>query len=591
MPKIRCATALVKTLEAIGTDVAFVYNGHGNWAILDAIEHESHIRGVACKGEEQAVHMADGYYRSKHKGPLAIVSTSVGPGNMNIASALANAFFESSALLVLAGAGSTHWFDRGGIEEFYRFAPDEWIQTVKHYTKKASMITRPDTAVDMLLRAYKTAVTGRPGPVVLQVPFDIQHASIEFDGLANARQWVNIHPPGPDVAGIREAAGLISKSERPLVFVSSGIYRAQAFDELASLVESFGLPIATTTMGKGSYPEDKPLCLGAIGRSGTGHANRAAGECDLLIAIATHFSDVDTGGWTLFDIPSKTRLVHIDIDPSEIARVYPTEVGIVSDAKLALNHLIEELKSLDVVPDRWASWRAELSKWRGEWEESVASLRHSDQVPMNYARLCHEVSSLVNESHQEASVFVDTGHLLSFSPSFYKAIKPKFYHNGFFHRMGWSLAAAFGARFAHPEHPAIALIGDGAFLFSCTTLATAYEYDVPIIAVVLNNRSLQIEREVMNRLYGRTAFVDFVKQSTKEMWNPDLVAMAKAMGAEANKVQTPAEMAPALRTALESNAPFLIDVDIDVEAPGYRSVWYPYPSDFWLPKDELAKHF
>jgi len=127
MAQVRCATAMVRCLESIGVDAAFVYNGHGNWAILDSIEHESSIRGVACKGEDQGIHMADGYFRSKRGGALPVVSTSVGPGNMNIASALANAFFESSAMVVLAGAGSTHWYDRGGIEEFYRYAPDEWI--------------------------------------------------------------------------------------------------------------------------------------------------------------------------------------------------------------------------------------------------------------------------------------------------------------------------------------------------------------------------------------------------------------------------------------------------------------------------------
>ena len=591
MSKVNCATALVKTLEAIGVDTAFVYNGHGNWGILDAIEHESRMRGIGCKGEDQAVHMADGYFRAKYKGPIALVSTSVGPGNMNIASALSNAFFESSALLVLAGAGSTHWYDRGGIEEYYRYAPDEWIQSVKSYTKKALVINRPDTAVDMLLRAYKTAITGRPGPVVLQVPFDIQQSEVTFDGLPNAKQWVDIHPPGPDATAIREAAKLISKSERPLVFVSGGIHCSEAFGELADLLEDFGLPLATTTMGKGAYPENNPLCLGAAGRSGAGHANRAASECDLLIAIGTHFSDVDTGGWTLFNIPSKTRLIHIDIDPSEIARVYPTEVGIISDAKLALIHLHAELKSLNIPPDRWESWHAGLRKWREEWEQSVIPMIQSDQAPLNYARLCHEVSKLLNESYPETSVFVDTGHLLSFAPPFYRAIKPRFFHNGFFHRMGWSLPAALGARIARPEHPAVALTGDGSFLFSCTTLATAYEYDVPVIAVVLNNRSLQIERELMQRLYGRTAFVDFVKQSSREPWNPDLLAMAQAMGAGAEKVKTPGELAPALKKALDAGCSYVIDVDIDVEAPGYRSVWYPYPSNFWVPRDEIPTQF
>jgi acetolactate synthase-1/2/3 large subunit len=186
---------------------------------------------------------------------------------------------------------------------------------------------------------------------------------------------------------------------------------------------------------------------------------------------------------------------------------------------------------------------------------------------------------------------VDTGHLLSFAPPFYRVIKPTFHHCGFFHRMGWSLPAAFGTRVARPEHPVVALIGDGSFLFTCTTLATAYEYDMPIIAVVMNNRTLQIERELMNRLYGRVAFCDFVKQSTQEPWNPDLVAMARALGAVGKKVKTPAELAPAMREALESKASYVIDVDIDAGSPGYRSVWYPYPNNFWAPREEISKHF
>lgn len=591
MAKMRCATAMVKALEAIGTEVAFVYNGHGNWALLDAIAHESRIRGITCRGEDQAVHMADGYYRSRRQSPLSIVCTSVGPGNMNIAPALANAFFESSAMVVLAGAGATHWYDRGGIEEFYRYGPEEWVQTVKTYTKKALLVSRPDTAVDMLLRAYKEAITGRPGPVVLQLPFDIQHSNVELNGLSGIKKWVEIHPPGPDLAAVREAANHIARSDRPLVFVSSGVHHAGAYRELATLVETFGLPLCTTTMGKGVYPENKPLSLGPIGRSGTGHGNRAAGECDLLIAIGTHFSDIDTGGWTLFNIPAKTKLIHIDIDPSEVARVYPPDVGIFSDAKLALTHLMEEMKSLNLSANRWAGWRSQLAQWRGEWEQSVASLRHSEQSPLNYARVCHEVSRVINESYPEASVLVDTGHLLSFAPAFYQALRPTFQHCGFFHRMGWSLPAAFGTRVARPEHPVVALIGDGSFLFTSSTLATACEYDLPIIAVVMNNRTLQIERELMKKLYGRVSFCDFVKQSTGEPWNPDLVAIARAMGAEGRKVKTPAELAPAMKGALKSKTSSVIDVEIDSQSPGYRSVWYPYPNNFWTPREEMAKHF
>ena len=355
---------------------------------------------------------------SFRKGKIPVVCTSVGPGNMNIAPALANAFFESSPMLVLAGGGSTHWQDRGGIEEFYRFGPDEWIQSVKTYSKKAVMISRPDTAVDMMMRAYKTAVTGRPGPVVLQVPFDIQHSETVLPDLESVRRMVDIHPPGPDAAGIREAAKLIAGAKRPLIFVSGGVRHAAANAQLAELVERFGIPIATTTMGKGAYPENKPLSVGCVGRSGGVHANRAAGECDVLIAIGTHFSDVDTGGWSIFNIPGQTRLIHIDIDPEEIARNYPTEVGIFSDAKLALDALIDDLKSLGVEAGQFGDWRNDIDIWRAAWREDVAGLRTEATSPLRYSYVCDTVGTVISNRFPDSSVFVDTGHLLSFAPAF-----------------------------------------------------------------------------------------------------------------------------------------------------------------------------
>ena len=190
--KMRVATAIAKFLESAGTEYMFGYNGHGNWALLDAFVYETKVKGVACRSEDQAVHMADGYWRMKRQPPMAIVATSVGPGNSNITSAVANAFFESSALMVLAGAGATQWTDRGGIEEFYRYAPDEWILSLKPMVKKAVVVNRPDTALDTVMRAYKTAVTGRPGPVVVQIPFDIQHTEIEISALPDPKFWLDM---------------------------------------------------------------------------------------------------------------------------------------------------------------------------------------------------------------------------------------------------------------------------------------------------------------------------------------------------------------------------------------------------------------
>ncbi len=582
MGQITVARALARLLDQMGTEFVFGVNGHGNWALLDALVHETRVKGIPARAEDHAVQMADGYWRIRRQAPLPIVTTSVGPGNANIVSALAGAFYESVAMLVFAGSGSTHWFDRGGIEEAYRYAPEEWTQIVKPISKKAMLITRPDTAVDMFLRAYRTAITGRPGPVVLQVPFDIQHTLIS-DALPDPRAWSQWHPPAPDPAGVVEAVALLERASRPLVVVGSGVHSARAWEELRRLAEGAQIPVATTPTGKGAFPEGHRLALGCIGRAGTGHANEAARRSDVVIAVGTHFSDVDTGGWTLFDIPARTRLIHLDIDETELGRAYPAEVALGCDARLGLAALAA---AAGEAPASRGTWLAELAELRREWEARVEGDRRSEMAPLHYARVCHETGAVVAAVDPEMPVFFDTGHLLQFGPAFLAASSHNVAHAGFFHRMGWSASAIIGASLARGRSRALALLGDGSFLMGGTALATAVEQDLPLVWVVLSNRSLQIERESMFRLYGRETFCDYRLTRTGELWNPDLVKWAEAMGARAAKVTQPRELAPALRRALDANAPYVIDVDVNLELKGYRAIWYPYPANFhetWKP--------
>ena len=580
MAKMKCAEAIVRFLEKMGTEYAFGLNGHGNWAFLDLIEHESKIKGIPVRAEDHAVHMADGYFRMKRQAPLPPVFTTVGPGNTNIVSALSSAFFESSAVFVIAGGGASQWFDRGGMEEFYRKGPEEWIQVVKPMTKLALMVHRPDTALEMIMRAYKVAITGRPGPVVVMVPFDIQATEIDVREIPDPKLWVNVHNSGPDPLAIQEAAKLISKSQRPLLLVSGGIHNSQAYDELRTFVEAYNIPVTTTFMGKGAVSEDHPLCLGVVGRNGTMHAINAARNCDTLIAIGTHFTDIDTGGWTLYDIPSKTKLIHIDIDSSEIARVYPTEIGIVSDAKSAFRGLTEELKRLSFDKRKMSPWVSEITKWKEEWEKSVKDSRESSLFPLHYARVCSDASETIKEVDPETSVTIDTGHLMNFGAAFFRSYSRFISHCGHFHRMGWSAPGAIGAKLANPNHPAVAMIGDGSFFMGGVSLATAVEQDIPVVCVVMNNRSLQIEREAMLKFYGRSSFCDYKISKTGELWNPDIVKFAEAMGAEGVTVKKTEEFKSLLKRALRSDHSFVIDVPINLDVPAYRPIWYPYPGNF-----------
>lgn len=583
MGKITVSVAIARLLERMRTQVLFGVNGHGNWALLDALVHETKIRGVPARSEDHAVEMADGYWRYNRGGPLPIVTTSVGPGNMNIVPAVATAFYESIGLMVLAGAGATHWFDRGGIEEAYRSGPEDWTAALKPISKKAFMVTRPDTAVDMFLRGYQAALSGRPGPVIMQIPFDIQNTLIS-DDLPDPTPWMQWRPPAPDPAGVRDAVKLLATAQRPMIVVGSGIHNARAWDALVAFAEATGIPVATTPSGKSAFPELHRLALGCIGRAGTGQCNHAARRADVVIGVGTHFSDIDTGGWTLFDIPNSTRLVHLDIDSSELGRAYPTAVALTCDARLGLEALTESAREAAVAPRQ--EWLQEIDRERQTWTASVADMRQSNMAPLHYARVCNDTGEVVAAKNPQAPVFFDTGHLLSFAPSFLRASSHRVVHSGFMHRMGWSIPAAIGASIAGGNCPAIALLGDGSYLMRATAVATAVEQNLPVVFVVLENRSLQVERELMFRLYGREAFCDYRKVGEEGLWGPDLCGMADAMGAHGVRVSRAEDYAPALAAALESRKPTVISVDIAIEQQGYRAVWYPYPANFhdtWKP--------
>ena len=583
MGQITVAVAIARLLEQMGVDAVFGVNGHGNWALLDAFVHETNIRSIAARSEDHAVELADGYWRRQRKGPLPIVTTSVGPGNMNTVPPIATAFYESIGMLVLAGVGATHWYDRGGIEEFYRYGPEDWTAILKPITKKAFTATRPDTILDMFLRAYQTAFSGRPGPVVMAIPYDIQNTLIS-DDLPDPTPYMKYRPPAPDPDGVQEAVALLATAQRPCVVVGSGIANSGANAALLEFAEATGIPVAVTPSGKAAFPEDHRLSLGSIGRAGSGQGNHGARNADVVIGVGTHFSDVDTGGWTLFDIPTNTKLIHIDVDTTELGRAYPTAVALTSDARLGLEALTRGAREAGVTER--TEWTSELDAKRTEWLNETAELRTSDIAPLHYARVTWDTGLVVAEKCPDASVHFDTGNLLSWGPSFLPASSPHVVHSGYMHRMGWSAASIIGASIASGNGPAVALMGDGSFLMRATVVPTAVELGLPIVWVVMDNRSLGIERETMIRLYGREAMCDYRKVGEEELWGPDYVGMAVAMGAVGVRVDKAEDYRPALEAAIDSGVPTLICVGTELLTPQYRAIWYPYPADYhktWTP--------
>jgi len=563
MPRMTAAQAVAHFLQRVGTKRYYLYNGHANWGLLDALEYEAKIPGIRMRHEIHAIHAADIEWRMRRELPLPVTCTTVGPGNFNTIPGIAEAFYDSTPMLCLMAGGPTKWYGRGGIQEVYRYGDDEFTQLFKNITKGAFTTYRPDTVLRTVMRAYKTAITGRPGPVVVYMPLDVQNTEIEVE-LPSRREladWLFPHPPGPDPDAVAAAVGLLAKARRPLLYTSSGVLNAHAWDELRAFAEATQVPVATTFGGKGGIPEDHPLSLGVCDRSGTGHAVKAAQEADLVIGVGVRFNDLNTAGWTIFDIPGKTTLVHVDIDPGEINRVYPARVGMVSDARSALRALQAAWQQAGHTPRRMG-WLQRIAGWRKAWRAEVQAVVTSDIEPLHYARIVKDTSDAVNAFDAQASVVCDTGFIMNYVPAFYTLKSPWFAtNNQQFGQMGFAPPGVVGAGMERRRHPVVVFVGDQSFIHTGLALATATEYGIPGVVIVLNNKTIQAEVEGAQAKFGRGVGDHYRIEKTGEPWNPDISQIAAAMRARVFRVERAADFKPAVEAALASGELCVIDVE------------------------------
>jgi len=564
MEKITVAQAIGRFLKNIGTERYYFYNGHANWGLLDAFEYDAKLPGIRVRHECHAIHMADNEWRMKRTWPIPVTCTTTGPGNYNTVAAIAEAFFDSSAILCLMAGGPTKWYERGGIQEAYRKGPEQFCRILEPVIKKIVHIIRPDTALHQLILAYKEAVSGRPGPVAVYLPMDVINTKIECD-IPDAAPWINILSPAPNPEGVARAIELIKASQRPFCFVSTGISNARAWPELKEFAEKLQIPVATSIGAKGALPEDHPFSVGVLDRAGTGQAVHAATNCDLLIGIATHFSDLNTAGWSFYDIPKKQKLIHIDIDASELCRNYPTEVAIQADAKQALRALIEGWEKSKFKRQGADAWLKGIAEAKEEWERDVKTpLAKSDIAPLHYARIVADASEVINGFDPQTTLVFDTGNVMNFMSAFLKINHPYFTTcNQHFGQMGFAVPGMIGAKLGRPDHPVVAFTGDQSFVMTGMALCTATEYGIPGVVVLLNNKTIQAEIEGARAKFGRSVGDHYRIEATGELWNPDFRLIGKAMRAEVFEVSRPEEFKPALKKALESKKLCILDVDTD----------------------------
>ena len=545
--------------------------GHGNVGLLDALyDRTDAIRTISTRHEQTAGHMADAYFRVAHR-PVATL-TSCGPGSANLPIALACAFMDSSAFLAITGNVPTSQFNRAAFQETYRHFQADFPSVIRPYVKRSWQPTRPDMLPTALRQAFATMLGGRPGPVNLDVPFNVFKEPADVD-VPEPGDWrAGISPrSGGDPEAIRQAVDLLRAARRPLIYVGHGVTLSEGSDELTTLAHRLRIPVIFSPNGFGALDMADPLALGFVGRNGVFHANEAARTCDVLLALGVRFDDRSSSSWIpgySFNIPP-TRLIHVDIDAEEIGRNYPVHLGIVGDARTVLRQLLEVAKT---APPRAAArdaWLADIAGWRAQWEAFIRPQRESEVEPIHPQRVVQALRAVMPD---DGIILPDVGVHHNWLVQFWTARRPRTLLNSWgFGAMGFGVCGVLGAKLAAPDRPCVAVCGDGGFMMRPDVLCTAVEYDIPAVWVIWNNFAYGGIRDIqLGMLAKREIATSFIREKDGRLVNPDFVALARACGADGIRVERPGDLAGALEHALQAAAPFVLDVhvDRDIRPPG-----------------------
>jgi|Deesub1362A_J573_1020465.scaffolds.fasta_scaffold00384_30 acetolactate synthase-1/2/3 large subunit len=536
MEKISGAKAVVECLKKEGVEVIFGIPGGANMPIYDEL-FSSDIRHILARHEQGAVHMAEGYARAS--GKVGVCMATSGPGATNLITGIADAYMDSVPLICITGQVPTQFVGTDAFQE------TDVVGITTPITKHNYLVKNIQDLPRVFKDAFHIATTGRPGPVVIDLPKDVLNDRFEFYYPEN----VHLRGYKPTYRGhplmVKKAAELIMRAESPVIVAGGGVIISGATEELITLAEMTMTPVATTLMGKGAIPENHPLSLGMVGMHGSKYANYAVMEADLIIAVGVRFTDRTTGRYETW--APNAKKIHIDIDPAEIGKNIEVDVPIVGDAKSVLRDIIKRLSP----------------KINKEWVERVNQLKQSypftfedseDEIKPQY------VIKKLNEIVPDAIVTTEVGQNQMWSAMFWRALKPRtFITSGGLAAMGFGFPAALGAKVARPEEVVIDIAGDGSFVMTCQELATSITEDIPIIVAILNNGYLGMVRQWQQIFHeGRYSEVDLGGV-------PDFVKLAEAYGAEGIRVTRKEDVEDAIKEALKNDVTTVIDFVVSRE--------------------------
>ena len=574
--KLSGADALMRSLKEEGVELIFGYPGGASLHIYDALFNQEDIEHILVRHEQGAVHAADGYARACGKPGVVFVTS--GPGATNAITGLATAYMDSIPVVVISGQVKSHLIGTDSFQE------TDMIGVSRPIVKHSFLAQRAEDIPEIVKKAFHIATTGRPGPVVIDIPKDVSEPSYTFD--FSYPEEVDIRSYKPVEEGhsgqIRRAAKLILKSEKPGIYTGGGVIQDEASEELTKLAKMLNFPVTNTLMGLGAYPGTDEQFIGMLGMHGTYQANMVMHECDLILAVGARFDDRITNEPKKFSLNSKK--IHIDIDPASLSKIIDVDVPIVGSAKTCLSQLIKELerRSSDYDSSKLDPWWKQINEWRDKH-----GLNHSmlDTPPKNGKILPQQViQSLYKESKGKAYITSDVGQHQMFAAQYYHFDSPRQWINsGGLGTMGFGLPAAMGVQLAFPDADVACVTGEGSIQMCIQELSTCLQYGLPIKIINLNNSALGMVKQWQDMQYGGRH-----SQSTYGESLPDFVKLSESYGHVGIKVEDFNDLEGAMKECLSlKDRLVFLDVVIDEEEHVYPMLEAGMEmSAMWLDKDK-----
>ena len=554
------AQAVIASLEAEGVDTLFGYPGGQAIKIYDALYDSKKIHHVLARHEQGATHMADGYARAT--GKVGVVLVTSGPGATNTVTGIATAYMDSVPLVVITGQVTR------GVIGTDAFQESDIVGITMPVVKHSFLLQSTDDLTRTFREAFYIASTGRPGPVLIDIPSDLSSAEMVF----HYPDKISLPSYRPTYKGnakqVRQAVACIQESKRPLIYAGGGIVTSHACSELTELAERMQIPVVTSLMGKGAMRCSNPLNLGPVGMHGSKYANMAVTECDLLIAVGARFSDRVTG--KVDEFAPHAKIIHIDIDPAEIGKIIDPAVPIVGDAKVVLGAINDRLEKTEAQPVG-TEWVKTVCEWRERWPLYTEDFEDFPGMIAPEVVLSH----LSDKLDPEASIVTtEVGqHQMWAHQNIHREHARTFLSSGGLGTMGFGFPAAIGAKIGCPEDEVICIAGDGSFQMNSQEMATAAINKVGVKVLIMDNRALGMVHQWQRLFYNeRYSFTELDA-------NPDFVKLANAYGWQATRISKPEEIDGALDAMLSAEGPYLLDVQIPIDQTVYPMVAPGAPID------------